>query len=301
MPKGWQWDETLFRGSAPFYEKGRLPYAPGLADALSQALGLDGEGRLLDVGCGPGILTLTLAPRFAAAVGVDPDPGMLAEAARRAEAAGMTGIAWVQARAEELLDVPGGLGTFPVATFGQSFHWMDRLRVATIMRELLEPGGAFVHIADVKTPRALEPDAESDPDPVPPFPPPPYAAVEELVRGYLGPERRAGQGVLAHGTPGNEAAVLRDAGYDPPERIAVPAGPPLLRTADDIVAWAYSRSGSAPHLFGDRRAAFEADLRHLLRDAAPDGRFSERPPDTEIVIWRCPGGSLGVAPPATQG
>jgi len=160
---------------------------------------------------------------------------------------------------------------------------MDRPRVAQIARDLLAPGGAFVHVADVKAPRP-EPPAP------PPLPAPPYAAVEDLVRTYLGPVRRAGRGTLPHGTPGNEAAVLHAAGYDPPTRIIVPAGPPLPRDPDDIVAWAWSRSGSAPHLFGDRLGAFEADLRLLLRAAAPDGRFAEQPPDTEIVIWRSPAG-----------
>jgi hypothetical protein len=46
MPQGWEWDETLFRGSARYYERGRLPYPPGLADALAATLGLDGRGRL---------------------------------------------------------------------------------------------------------------------------------------------------------------------------------------------------------------------------------------------------------------
>ncbi|MGW6511373.1 chorismate-binding protein, partial [Streptomyces niveus] len=62
MPDGWQWDSTLFRGSAAHYERGRLPYAPGLARTLAAVLGLDGRGRLLDVGCGPGHELLALVP-----------------------------------------------------------------------------------------------------------------------------------------------------------------------------------------------------------------------------------------------
>ena len=37
-PGGWEtwtWDESLFAGTAGYYEQGRLPYAPGLADALA--------------------------------------------------------------------------------------------------------------------------------------------------------------------------------------------------------------------------------------------------------------------------
>jgi SAM-dependent methyltransferase len=69
-------------GAARYYEEGCLPYAPGLADALRHDLGLHGRERLLDVGCGPGTIARLLAPLFEAVVGLDPDPGMLAEAAR---------------------------------------------------------------------------------------------------------------------------------------------------------------------------------------------------------------------------
>lgn len=74
----WEWDETLFAGAAAHYGTGRMPYPAGLAAALGEALGLDGTGRLLDVGCGPGSLTVPLAPVFAEAVGVDADAGMIA-------------------------------------------------------------------------------------------------------------------------------------------------------------------------------------------------------------------------------
>ncbi len=29
LTSAWTWDPTLFAGAAPYYEKGRLPYAPG--------------------------------------------------------------------------------------------------------------------------------------------------------------------------------------------------------------------------------------------------------------------------------
>jgi SAM-dependent methyltransferase len=278
MPRGWQWDETLYHGSAPFYGRGRLPYAPELADRLATALSPDGHGRLIDVGCGPGVLALTLADLFAEAIGVDPDPGMLAEAERRAAAAGLSNLRWVRARAEEL---PARLGAFQVATFGQSFHWMDRPRVAALIFCLLEPGGAFVQVADVKEDRAATGQGLPDPEP-------PYAAIGDLVRRYLGPIPRAGQGLLRHGTPDGEAAVLEAAGFAAPERLRVPDARTLKRTADDVVAWVYSRAGSAPHLFGNRGDAFETDLRQLLRDASPSGQFAEQPPDTEVIIWHTP-------------
>jgi SAM-dependent methyltransferase len=274
---GWEWDDTLFAGAAAYYERGRLPYAPGLADELAHALKLDGRGRLLDVGCGPGTVGLALVHLFGEIVGVDPDAEMIAEARRAAAAAGLSHRAqrWVRARAE---DLPAGLGTFTVATLGSSFHWMDRDLVAATIKDMLQPGGALVHIADLKTETL---DVAGLPDPAVP-----YQAIADLVGRYLGPVRRAGSGVLLDGTPGDEAAVLGRAGFAGPEHHIIAGGQALVRTCDDVVAWAFSMSYSAPHLFGLRRDEFEADLRRLLVVASPSGQFSERQPSTDAVVWR---------------
>ncbi|RVU27883.1 class I SAM-dependent methyltransferase [Streptomyces antnestii] len=275
MTSAWKWDETLFAGTSPYYRRGRLPYAAGLADELAGMLELDGRGRLVDVGCGPGTLALSLAHLFGEVVGVDPDEGMIAEATREAAAQGVSGkTRWVRARAEQL---PSDLGTFDIATFGQSFHWMDRELVAATTRDMLRPGGALVHITDLSTATPTAAGLQ--------YPGVPGAAVDALVKRYLGPVRRAGQGVLPHGTPGGEAEVYRRAGFFGPEHRVVPAGQALERTVDDVVAGVFSRSFSAPHLFGARRGAFEVDLRRLLREASATGRFSELQPDTEVFVW----------------
>ena len=133
----WSWDESLFAGAAGYYEQGRLPYAPGLADAFARSLALDGRGRLLDVGCGPGTVTLRLAPLFEAAVGLDPDPEMLARASAAAAGQGIGNVAWVRERAEAL---PAGLGSFLAVTFAASFHWMDRPLVASAVAAMLGAG-----------------------------------------------------------------------------------------------------------------------------------------------------------------
>ncbi|HKE66765.1 MAG TPA: class I SAM-dependent methyltransferase [Micromonosporaceae bacterium] len=277
MVVGWQWDSSLFEGAAAHYLRGRLPYAPGYVETLRTVLDLDGRGRLLDVGCGPGTVTVELAPLFAEAVGVDPDDGMRFEAERHAQRRGVTNVRWVAARAEEL---PAGLGEFRVVVFAQSFHWTERDAVAATALRMLEPGGAFVYISDLKNPPA-------EPTPLP-HPAPPYELVNDLVRRYLGPVRRAGQGTIPHGTPGRDEIVVARAGFERFERHIVPAGQIIDRSADDVVAWTFSLSSSAPHLFGDRIADFEQDLRALLRNAAPDDHFAEHLPPTEIRTWRKP-------------
>ena len=99
---GWKWDPSLYAGTARFYSVGRVAYPAELVDLLVTALELDGSGRLLDVGCGPGSLTLLLAPHFAQAFGIDPDAGMLSEGARLAAETGVSNVSWRQLRAEEL-------------------------------------------------------------------------------------------------------------------------------------------------------------------------------------------------------
>ncbi|MFG1916609.1 class I SAM-dependent methyltransferase [Micromonospora sp. NPDC048898] len=272
----WQWDETLYAGSARHYSVGRLPYPPGLAEAIRSALDLDGTGRLLDVGCGPGSLTLLLAPLFEAAVGVDADPDMLVEGQRRANGLGVTNVEWRHLRAEAL---PANLGTFRVATFAQSFHWMDRSLVARRVRDMLTPDGAWVHVG-ATTHQGMAGD-----DPLP-YPRAPWPEIDDLVASYLGPVRRAGQGLLPAGTPSGEGEIMRAAGFTGPTRIAVEQGVVVERTVDEITSAVFSLSSSAPHLFADRLPAFEADLRQLLTTAARDGRFAERRGDIEVAIWR---------------
>jgi ubiquinone/menaquinone biosynthesis C-methylase UbiE len=67
--------------------------------ALLAAEGLEGK-RVLDVGCGAGRVTLWLAPRAKHAVGLDRDPGALAEARRVAEGAGIANVEFHEADVE---------------------------------------------------------------------------------------------------------------------------------------------------------------------------------------------------------
>ncbi|OAI41630.1 hypothetical protein AYO38_12145, partial [bacterium SCGC AG-212-C10] len=243
---GWQWDETLFAGAAAYYDRGRLPYAPELGQALATALGFDGRQRLLDVGCGPGSVTLLFAPFVAEAVGIDQDAEMLAAGARLADERGITNTTWRRMLAEEL---PGDLGRFHAITFAASFHWMDRHLVARTALAMLEPGGALVHV-DNRHQDGVAPPADH------PSPPLPEPAVAELIARYLGTERRAGQRTCP-GTVGNEAAVFRAAGFEGPEIVTVTDGRVLERSIDDQVAHTFSMSWAAPHLFGERLAEFE--------------------------------------------
>jgi SAM-dependent methyltransferase len=272
----WTWDETVFEGTAPYYRPGRKPYAPALADALAEHVHLDGRGRLLDVGCGPGTVALFFAHLFESVVGLDADPGMLAEARRAATEGQITHASWVQMRAE---DLPAALGTFRLISFAQSFHWMDRPRVASAVRDMLDADGAVVQVDLWHA---------NPPGQVPlsgPYPPIPEAAIDELRRRWLGPDRRAGQG-FRNTSPDGEDAVFQAAGFAPEELVVVPDNRILERSAEDVVAWVLSTSSTAPHLFGGRLDDFIRDLRSLLLEVSPEGRFSMALSDNRLRIRR---------------
>lgn len=276
-PHGWEdwvWDDTVFEGTAAYYRQGRKPYAPALSDALVEHLGLDGRGRLLDVGCGPGTVALFFAESFTSVVGLDADAEMIAEAERAAMDEGVTNASWVRMRAE---DLPGSLGTFRIITFGQSFHWMDRPRVAAAVRAMVEDNGAVVQVDLWHT---SPPDASPPPGP---YPAVPEEAIDALRRRWLGPDRRAGQG-FRNTSPDNEDDVFQEAGFVPEETIVVPDPRILERTSDDVVAWVLSTSSTAPHLFGDQLDDFVRDLRAVLDKESPHGRFSVALSDNRLRI-----------------
>jgi SAM-dependent methyltransferase len=277
------YDPLLYQGAAAHYRRGRPPYSADLESSLADELGLDGTGRLLDGGCGPGILTVRLAHLFEEAVGLDPDAEMLAEARRAAGERGVTGIRWVRARAEELPDAAPG--PYRLVTFGQSFQWTDGPRVAAAVYDVLEPGGALVLIAHTASGRPEPPSTATSSSP--PIPPIPHDDIEALVERYLGSTRRAQRGTDASRTRGFED-VLRGSRFGPPRVWFLPGVANLVRDSESVLAGYLSLSWCTPRLFGDRLDDFADEMRDLLKRRSADGLFRDWPGDTEIVLARKP-------------
>lgn len=270
-----EYDPSIYAGAAPHYRYGRPPYSPQLEAVLAEELGLDGRGRLLDVGCGPGILTVRLAHLFERAVGLDPDAGMIAEGRRAA--GDMAGISWIRARAE---DLPAAApGSCRLVTFGQSFHWTDEVRVAEAVYDMVDPGGALALIMHAAEGRAVPPS---------PGPPPiPHDEIRQVVAKYLGSTRRAGTGTTQARTRSVQDTLARTR-FGTPRVIHVPGIPELVRDTESVVAGYFSMSYAAPHLFGESAEAFADEVRGLLTERSPDGLFWDWPGDTEVMLARKP-------------
>ena len=128
----------------------------------------------------------------------------------------------------------------------------------------------------------FEPNADPSHDTHPPVP---EVAIDELRVRWLGPDRRAGAG-FRNTSPGGEDDVFRAVGFGPEETVVVPDGRAIHPTVGEVVARVLSSSWTAPHLFGARLPEFERELRGLLLDASPEGRFTVWLPDNRLRIWR---------------
>ncbi len=251
--------------AAAHYLRGRPPYSMELPAVMEAEFGLDGVGALIDIGCGPGVLAVQLAPLFATVIGIDPEPEMLVQARRHAADHGVE-VTWIQARGEDLatLDVPAAR----LVTFGQSIHWTDRQRVLAMVYELLEPGGAVALIA---------PAIEHGSPPVdPPAPPIPHDQIEAMLGRYLGWSRAPRVDTYE--------TTLEQSPFGESRVVFAPGRADIVRTTDEVVSGYLSMSFAAPDRFGDRLSPFLVELRGLLADVSPTGLFHDWPGDT-AVIW----------------
>lgn len=122
--------------AAEVYEEFFLPALfaqwPG---QILDAVGVGSGDRVLDVGCGTGVLGRAAKSRHAQVTGIDPNEGMLALARRTAD------IDWVPGSAEEL-PFDDDSFDFVISQFSMMFH-DDRARSVREMRRVLRPKGSL--------------------------------------------------------------------------------------------------------------------------------------------------------------
>ncbi len=104
---------------------------------------------ILDVGCGPGILAVSLARVAGEVVGLDLTPRMLEKTRERSSKAGLRNVRLALGQAEAL---PFAHGSFAAAvTRATLHHFLEPRRVLREMARVVRPGGRVV-VADVVSP-----------------------------------------------------------------------------------------------------------------------------------------------------
>lgn len=242
-----------FRTTVPFYARYRLGYPDSLVARVVELTGLKPGDAVMDLGCGPGLLAVPLAKAGMRVTAVDPEPDMRAACAEAAREAGVA----VDVRAGSSFDLPKDAGPFALVTMGRAFHWMDREATLIALDGMVTRGGALALFDDehVKTAENAW-----------------HSAGRELSNRY---GRTTSPNVARRMAADfrSDHSLLMDSAF--PRIDGLSAFVRHSLSADEIVGRAFSMSTTSPERLGDRADAFEADLRAMLKELSPEGRFAE--------------------------
>ena len=248
----------LFRGSAGYYDRYRLPYPDALLADLVLRAEVSPRGRLLDLACGTGQLAFPLRRWFAEVWAVDQEPDMVELVRAKATAAGAGEVRAIVSSAETLRAEPE---YFELAVVGNAFHRLDRDVTAGRVLGWLEPGGHLA-LCWSSQPWSGQGDWQRA-----------LAAFLDRWMTALGAEGRipAGWDLARQRRP--DLQVLSDAGFEVAgshefaigHRWSLPELAGLIRSTSFLPA----------AVLGDQGAAFDADLAATLGPYGDAGAFSE--------------------------
>ncbi|HTI84132.1 MAG TPA: class I SAM-dependent methyltransferase [Acetobacteraceae bacterium] len=246
-----EFEPHRFRTAARHYLAGRPAYAPRLIELVARGVGLAAKDRVLDLGCGPGMLAGAFEPLVGEVLAVDPEPEMLRIA--EAEYGGGGRIVFRQGSS---FDLSPAWGRFRLVTMGRSFHWMDRAETLRRLDAMIEPGGA-VALFDSTMLDLPENGWSTE-----------YRAV---VRRYASADtnhvRHRGPEWVRH------EAFLLDSAFNAVEQVSVIERRTV--SVQQLVDRALSRSSTAPDRLGDAAPRLAEEIEVAMRPLAMDGILPE--------------------------
>jgi SAM-dependent methyltransferase len=238
-----------YAGAGWYYAEYRDRVSAELIALLAEQLGWSTRYRVLDVGAGPGQLSLLVAPFVAEVVAIEPEPDMLAEGERRAEMAGIGNVRFVAGSSDDLPALQSPLGMFCAALMGQSFHWMvDKDRVLEDLSAMIDEADGVIAFV---TPRRI-----SIPDEL--------RAAQDVTREIL--ERHlvnVPPGPHPNGRHDPFEEILRRSSFPRIEKIERIYETRMRPTIESILGHEYTISHVLTRL-GGNRGAFEREARAAL-------------------------------------
>lgn len=247
-----------FAGTATYYLRYRVPYPDALLSDLVERAGVTGEGRLLDLACGPGRVALGLVSAFREVWALDLEPQMIEAGQNEAAQHGVNTITWMVGKAEDLQAPPASC---ELITIGEAFHRLDQQLIAKQTLRWLRPGCCLASLGSYGVMEGTEAWQH---------------IVADIARRWTGRARPSGDG-SAQPTPGSGPEhyelVLREAGFEDVASYSFDEG--YTWTIETIIGNLYSTSFCSRNVLGNTSEAFEADLRAALLAYDPSGTYRE--------------------------
>jgi ubiquinone/menaquinone biosynthesis C-methylase UbiE len=140
--------DQFTRQAVPFLKLHGQGHDP-LLDLMARCAEVRATDTLLDVACGPGIISCYFAPLAARVTGLDAVPAMLDQARKLQAEKGLANVEWREGQSTEL---PFAAESFDRVVTRFSFHhYLDPGAALAEMKRVCKPGGVVL-VADV-TPR----------------------------------------------------------------------------------------------------------------------------------------------------
>jgi ubiquinone/menaquinone biosynthesis C-methylase UbiE len=245
----------LFEGTAGYFSKYRPIYPPFLVRFLIDRFALNGQGRMLDLGCGTGQLTLRFSDWFEEIVGIDVEHEMIEEAQRIHREVRAGNIHWYQGTLEQYK--AGQDKYFKLVTIAKAFHWMDRPQILEELYNMVDDEGGVAIIDNYEPDKKLEKW---------------QIRLNEVVKKWYGDERRAGDTTYAH--PGkSHKEVLTSSKFE----VEVHRFPSYKITwnLESILGNLYSTSYGARRFIKGNLETFEREVENALLEVEARGVFNE--------------------------
>lgn len=247
--------KDLFTGTASYYSRYRPIYHASLIRFLVRRFSLDGNGKMLDLGCGDGRLTLRFVDWFEQLVGVDMEPEMIQVAKNLSKEVRIENTEWFIGDIEKYKREYNT--TFKLVTIAKAFHWMDRASVLEYLYDIISVGGGIALIDNYAPNKILLPWQKK---------------VAKVVEQWYGSERRAGNTTYTHPTVSHQEIIAKSK-FDL-EIHSLPMYEQLW-TIDSIIGNHYSTSFGSKRFLGENVNLFEKHLKEELLSIEETGIFKE--------------------------
>ena len=248
----------LYRGTASYYDRYRLPYPEAMIGDLIRRAEVSGRGRLLDLACGTGQLAFPLRQWFSEVWAVDSEPGMVELVRAKAAAAGAGDVRPIVSDAGVLDAEPE---YFELAVVGNAFHRLDRDLVASRILGWLKPGGCAA-LCWSSGPWEGEEDWQRA-----------LAAALGRWRAALGAEDRVPAGWDRPRRRRPDLQLLADAGFEVAGRHEFTAE--HRWSLPELAGYIRSTSSLPASVLGDQAAVFDAGLAASLGPHSRGGAFTQ--------------------------